>query len=199
MPRTSRSCTRPTSTTPAACPTTGAATSTTCRTCPPSTAATAATSRMRRWSNRSRSAPRPTPSRCKASEADLAVARKQVHVQSADRGLPLPRQPLGRPRPAQAHRAPEDPRTRTGVLRPDRVRHGHHVLGRRTRTSRKAENMTPARDRAGAARDLLRHDRRRVHALHRPGREALVAGAARIACAASRTSAPTRRSTSSTA
>ena len=37
-----------------------------------------------------------------------------------------------------------------------------------------------ARDRAGAARDLLRHDRRRVHAHHRPDREALVAAAARV-------------------
>ncbi len=38
----------------------------------------------------------------------------------ADRGLPLAGRALGRPRPAQAHRTPEDSRARAGVLRPDR-------------------------------------------------------------------------------
>ena len=50
-----------------------------------------------------------------------------------------------------------------------------------------------------AARNLLRHHRRRVHVHHRPGPEALVAAEARSRSAASRTSAPRRRSTSSTA
>jgi 2-oxoglutarate dehydrogenase E1 component len=45
----------------------------------------------------------------KASSADLAVARKQVHVQSLIAALPLPRLALGRPRPAEAPGAAEDP------------------------------------------------------------------------------------------
>src|SRR4029078_1113755 len=73
----------------------------------------------------------------KVSGEDLAIARKQVYVQSliaAHRplsarwaALPPPRRARARPRSAQAHRAAEDPRARAGVLRPHRVRHGHGV------------------------------------------------------------------------
>ncbi len=44
-----------------------------------------------------------------------------------------------------------------------------------------------------AARDLLRHDRRRVHVHQRSGAEALVAGAARVDPLRRRTSAPTKK------
>ena len=60
-----------------------------------------------------------------------------------------------------------------------------------------AEQMT-LRDLCSAARDLLRHDRRRVHVHHRPGREALVAGSSK-ASAASPTSPTEKKPTSSTA
>ncbi len=97
----------------------------------------------------------------------------------ADRRLPLARRALGRPRPAEAPGTAEDPRARAGVLRPHRVRHGHGVQrDEHLLHDRRADDA--ARDRAGAARDLLRHDRRRVHALHRADREALVAAAARV-------------------
>ena len=81
--------------------------------------------------------------------------------------------------PLKRQERPKDSRARAGVLRPHRGRHGHGVqrdehllLDRRPHDA--------ARDRAGAARDVLRHDRRRVHALHRAGGEALVAAAARV-------------------
>ena len=96
----------------------------------------------------------------------------------ADRRLPLARLALGRPRPAEAHRAAEDPRARAGVLRPHRGRHGHGVQ-RHEHLLHDRRAHDAARDRAGAARDLLRHDRRRVHAHHRADREALVAAEAR--------------------
>ena len=97
----------------------------------------------------------------------------------ADRGLSLARLALGRPRPAEAPGAAEDSRARAGVLRPHRGRHGHGVQ-RHEHLLHDRRAHDAARDRAGAARDLLRHDRRRVHAHHRADREALVAAAARV-------------------
>ena len=116
----------------------------------------------------------------------------------ADRGLSLPGQPLGRPGPAEAHRAAEDPGTGAGLLRPVRIGHGHHVL-RGQHVLREGREHDAARDHAGAARNLLRHHRRGIHALHRPGREALVAGAAGKHPQQAQLHAPTRRCTSSTA
>ena len=196
MRRTSRSSTRPTSTTPAPCPTTGARTSTRCRTSRRPTARRRATSRTRRSSSRSRSAPRPTPSATRRRATDLAVARKQVYVQSliaAYRVLgarwadldPLKRQE--RPKIPELEPAFYD-LTESDM---DIVvqRHEHLLHDRRAHDA--------ARDRAGAARDLLRHDRRRVHAHHRSDREALVAAAARVDPLQADASAPRRRCTSS--
>ena len=97
----------------------------------------------------------------------------------ADRRVPLARRALGRPRPAEAPGAAEDPRARARVLRPHRGRHGHGVQrDEHLLHDRRADDA--ARDGAGAARDVLRNDRRRVHALHRADGEALVAAAARV-------------------
>ena len=154
--------------------------------------------RTRRWST-------PSPQRAKANAfgnqrrraTDLAIARKQVHVQSliaAYRNLgsrwadldPLKRQ--------ERPKIPELEPAFYGFTDADhghRVQHQQHLL-------RQGRAMT-LRELSSAARNLLRHHRRRVHVHHRPGREALVAAEARIDPLASRTSAPRRRSTSSTA
>ena len=116
----------------------------------------------------------------KASASELAVARKQVHVQSLIAAYRVARRALGRPRPAQAHRAPEDPRARAGVLRPHRKSDMDITFSATNTYFTKAEQHDAARDPAGAARNLLRHHRRRVHAHHRADREALVAGAAGV-------------------
>ncbi len=113
----------------------------------------------------------------KASSSDLAVARKQVHVQSLIAAYRFLGSRWADLDPLEADRAAEDPRTRAGVLRPVRVGHGHHLQRGQHLLRRRADDAAP--DHAGAARNLLRHGRRRVHALHRPERKALVAGAAR--------------------
>ena len=82
---------------------------------------------MRRSSSRSRSAPRPTPSATRPASADLAVARKQVHVQSLIAAYRFLGSRWADLDPLKRQRAAEDPRARAGVLRPDRGRHGHHV------------------------------------------------------------------------
>jgi 2-oxoglutarate dehydrogenase E1 component len=115
---------------------------------PPPTARMPATWPMRPSSNPSR-ARQGQCLRCKASASELAVARKQVHVQSliaAYRSLGA----LGRPRPAQARRAPQDSRAGAGVLRPDRVRHGHLRSTPANTYFGTAEQQT-LRDPAGAA------------------------------------------------
>ena len=103
----------------------------------------------------SRSAPRPMPSANKASSTDLAVARKQVHVQSLIAAYRFLGNALGRARSAQARRTSEDPRARAGLLRPERVGHGHQSSAP-ANTYFGAETDDPAPDRAGPARDLLR-------------------------------------------
>ena len=169
----SRRCTKPTSTTPAACPTTGARTSTRCRTCPPPTARNARdVAARRRSSNRlRRSAPR--PGRLQGGQGQRRRSRggaaSRSHVQSLIAAYRFARRALGRPRSAEAHRAPADPRARAGVLRPHRSRHGHRCSTPRNTYFGK-ETDDAARDPAQrAARDLLRHHRRRVHVHHRPG------------------------------
>ncbi len=105
-------------------------------------------------------------------------AGPQAHRRpAADRGLPQRRRPLGRSRSAEAHGAPADPGTRALVLRLHRwrprngVQHQQHLL-------RQGDDVS-ARSAQRAARDLLRHHRRRVHVHDRPGPEALVAAEAR--------------------
>ena len=110
----------------------------------------------------------------KASSADLAVARKQVHVQSliaAYRFLgsrwadldPLKRQE--RPKIPELEPAFYDLSESDMDITFSAVEH-LLLVGR---------EHDAARDRAGAARNLLRLGRRRVHARHRAGRKALVA------------------------
>ena len=135
--------------------------------------------RTRRWSRSFAQRAKANAFALKASEADLAVARKQVHVQSLIAAYRF----LG------SRWADLDPLKRTERPKIPELEPAFYDLSEsdmditfsaaNTYFS-KAENMTPARDRAGAARNLLRHRRRRVHALHRPGREALVAGAAGV-------------------
>ena len=115
----------------------------------------------------------------KASEADLAVARKQVHVQSLIAAYRF----LG------SRWADLDPLKRTERPKIPELEPAFYDLtesdmditfSRREHVFQQGREHDAARDRAGAARNLLRHHRRRVHALHRPGREALVAGAAGV-------------------
>ena len=125
---TSRNCTRPTSTTRAACPTTGAPTSTSCRTCPSSDGTlsrdVAHAPVVESFAQRAKA----NAFALKASASELAVARKQVHVQSliaAYRSLGARWADLD---PLKRTEAAQDPRARAGVLRPrPKVRHGHHV------------------------------------------------------------------------
>ncbi len=91
---------------------------------------------------------------------------------AADQRLPLPRQPLGQPRPAQAHRAPADRRARAVLLRLHRGR-SLQELQRRLLPRLQHRARHPARDPRGAAPDLLRPDRRRVHVHDRHRSEAL--------------------------
>ena len=116
---------------------------------------------------------------------------------AAHRRLPQRRLPLGRPRPAQARRAREDSRARSRLLRLQRcrpgsgVQHQQHLL-------RQGHDVAARADQR-AARNLLRHHRRRVHVHHRPAQEALVAAEARVDPQQAEFLASRRRSTSSTA
>ena len=134
----------------------------------------------------------------KASATDLAVARKQVHVQSliaAYRSLGARWADLD---PLKRQERPKIPELEPAFY--DLSESDMDITFSATNTYfTTAEQQTLREIAAGAARDLLRLDRRRVHAHHRAGREALVAAAARERSAPSRTSRPTRRSTSSTA
>ena len=96
----------------------------------------------------------------------------------AGRGLPQPRFALGRSRSAQAPGAPGDPRAGAGVLRLHRGRPRQHLLGRQYLF--RLRQCAAARHRQGAARHLLRIDRRRVHVHQRPDAEALDPGAPRV-------------------
>ena len=163
-----------------ACPTPGAPTSTTLQHVP--------ASRRQRSDrdvahapvveSRSPSAPRPTPfAHESVSEADLAVARKQVHVQSliaAYRFLGSRWADLDPLKRTERPKIPELEPAFYDLTESDMditFSAGQHVL-------HEGREHDAARDRAGAARNLLRLDRRRVHAHHRPGRKALVAAAA---------------------
>ena len=96
----------------------------------------------------------------------------------ADRRVPLPRLAVGQSRSAQAPRTSAYPRARTRVLRLHRSRHGPDVPCPEPVFRLRAGVL--ARDRQGAARHVLRHDRRRVHVHQRSGAKALVEGKARV-------------------
>jgi 2-oxoglutarate dehydrogenase E1 component len=114
----------------------------------------------------------------KASEADLAVARKQVHVQSliaAYRNLGSRWADLD---PLKRTERPKIPELEPAFY--DLTESDMDIMFSAQHVLQQGREHEPARDPAGPARNLLRHHRRRVHALHGPGREALVAGAAGI-------------------
>ncbi len=111
--------------------------------------------------------------------ADRSVSGAQAGPRAVDhRGLSLPRQPLGQPRPAAAPGAPGNSGARAGVLRPDRSRHGHRVLG--VQHVLRPGTHDAARDRHRAAPDLLRQRRRRIHVHLRSGAKALDPAAPRV-------------------
>ena len=85
---------------------------------------------------------------------------------------------MGQSRSAEAPRTSRYPRTRTRVLRLHRSRHGPGV--QRDQPVFRFRARIAARHRQGAARHVLRHDRRRVHVHQRSGTEALVEREARI-------------------
>ena len=166
---------RPTSTTPAACPTTGAPTDN-LQHVPPPTAATRATSPTpgRRVVRPARQGQR---LRLKASEADLAVARKQVHVQSLVAAYRFLGSRWADLDPLKRTERPKIPELEPAFY--DLTESDMDITFSAANTYfTKAENMTCGRS-CRLARNLLQHHRRRVHALHRPGR-ALVAGAAGV-------------------
>jgi 2-oxoglutarate dehydrogenase complex dehydrogenase (E1) component-like enzyme len=86
----------------------------------------------------------------KASAADLAVARKQVHVQSLIAAYRFLGSRWADLDPLKRTERPKIPELEPAFLRPDRVRHGHHLLGRQ-HLLRQGREHDPARDRAGAA------------------------------------------------
>ena len=125
-----------------ASPTTGASTSTRCRTFPPPTARRRATWRTLPVVDSFAQRAKANAFGNRASSDDLAVARKQVYVQSliaAYRSLGARWADLD---PLKRHGAAEDPRARAGVLRPHRGRHGHGVQHHATPTSRPTSSMT---------------------------------------------------------
>ena len=97
---------------------------------------------------------------------------------AADRRLSIPRRALGQSRSAEAPGTAAHPRTRARLLRLHRSGHGDHLPG--AQHVLRLRGSVAARDRQGAARDLLRLDRRRVHVRQRPAGEALDAGAPRV-------------------
>ena len=103
-----------------------------------------------------------------------AARREAVRRAAADRRLPLPRRAPRRRRSARAPGEAGHPRARSGVLRPDRSRHGHGV---QHRDAGRAARDEAARHPAVPEGHLLPHHRRRVHVHHRHGAEALGAGA----------------------
>ena len=119
--------------------------------------------RMRRSSNRSPSA-KANAFASGQLQPTLEMARKQVHVQliAAYRFLGSRWADLDPLKRTERRRS----RAGAGVLRPERVRHGHvrsapqHLLRQGREHDACARSSTPARD-------LLRHHRRRVHA-HAP-------------------------------
>ena len=116
----------------------------------------------------------------------------------ADRRLPLPRLALGRPRPAEAPGAPEDPRAGAGVLRPDRSRHGHRVQ-RHEHLLPTAEHMT-LREIVQALRETYCGSIGAEYMyITDPAEKRWWQERLEIDPLASRASAPRRRSTSSTA
>jgi 2-oxoglutarate dehydrogenase E1 component len=133
----------------------------TCRTCP--------------WSMPLPSAPSKGGTKVVVASADAEMGRKRTAVQqliAAYRNVGA----LGRSGPAQAHRAPQDSRTGALVLRLQRCRPGNVFDTSNTFFGK--DNHVPARAAERAARNLLRHHRRRVHVHHRPGAKALVAAKA---------------------
>ena len=126
---TLRSFTKPTSTTPVRCRTTGANTSTSC-----------STPRHRRPGIHPRPGPRShrrivRPARqgqcLRATRRRTRPERRQQASLGAvpDRRLPFAGFALGRPRSAQAPGTSADPRARSRLLRPDRSRPGPDLLG----------------------------------------------------------------------
>ena len=107
-----------------ACPTTGAPISTQLQNVPAADGTRQrATSRTRRSSNRSPQRAKANALRSRRSApSDLAVARKQVHVQSLIAAYRFARRALGRPRSAEAHasarRSPSSSRRSTTSPRP---------------------------------------------------------------------------------
>ena len=110
------------------------------------------------------------------ASADAEMGRKRTAVQQLIAAYRNVGQRWADLDPLQAHRAPGHSRAGVVVLRfqrrrpGNRVRYQQHLL-------RQGPHVL-ARTAQCAARNLLRHDRCRVHVHHRPGREALVAAEA---------------------
>ena len=114
----------------------------------------------------------------KASSADLAVARKQVHVQSLIAAYRFLGSRWADLDPLKRQERPKIPELEPTFYDLSESDMDISFSASNTYFST-AEHMSAA-DPAGAARNLLRLDRRRIHAHHGPGRKALVADAARV-------------------
>ena len=127
-----------------------------------------------RRSSRSAASSRPR-ARCRPSRR--TPERKQVAVLQLITAYRIPGSRCADVDPLKRMQRPHIPELEPGVLRPDRSRHGHGVQ-HRARWSGPSE-MTLREILPGAARDLLRHHRRRVHVHLRQRAEALDPGAPR--------------------
>jgi 2-oxoglutarate dehydrogenase E1 component len=116
------------------------------------------------------SAPRPTPSQQGQRADDLAVARKQVHVQSLIAAYRFLGSRWADLDPLKRTERPKIPELEPAFYDLTESDMDIIVLGRQ-HLLRQGREHDPARDRAGAARNLLRHHRRRVHVHHRPGQK----------------------------
>ena len=103
-------------------------------------------------------------------------ARQADGGRQADPGLPSARPPDGRPRPAALEGAVDPARARPRHLRPHDLGPRPRVPHRRRRRCRQDASRRPARR---AARCVLPHDRRRVHAHPEHRRAAVDPGAVR--------------------